>query len=208
MKVIEPGTGRKRWEKEFTCTGMGFTNDGCGAKLLVEEVDLYQVNLGSSGMDESPDEYCFAFICPECGAESRVDSVLLPQHVQGRIPSKPAWKRRQAETKSTPAVSVAEVAQSLVGVEFPTGRGDLVHRARYNRIRGYETIREETIEFLGRMPEKQYVSLADVEFEFYRVGHPPTRLREKLEDEWAQEEIKENAAKADPDNSGSGHGRK
>jgi len=42
MKVLEKGTGQRGWATEATCTGSGNGMGGCGAKLLVEQGDLFK----------------------------------------------------------------------------------------------------------------------------------------------------------------------
>lgn len=63
MKVIASGDGRKGWAKEFTCTGAGNGNGGCGARLLVEEGDLFKTHSYDYGGGH--DVYV-TFRCPEC----------------------------------------------------------------------------------------------------------------------------------------------
>jgi hypothetical protein len=64
MKVLEKGTGQRGWSKECTCTGSGNGNGGCGAKLLVEEADLFQ----TKNCDWTGDcDYFSTFACVECG---------------------------------------------------------------------------------------------------------------------------------------------
>jgi hypothetical protein len=41
MKVIEPGRQQKGWSTEAVCTGKGNGGGGCGARLLVEQPDLF-----------------------------------------------------------------------------------------------------------------------------------------------------------------------
>lgn len=70
MKVIEKGRRQKGWAQEFTCTGRGNGNGGCGATLLVEESDLYHTH--SSHYDGSDETYT-TFECAACGVETDVD---------------------------------------------------------------------------------------------------------------------------------------
>lgn len=64
MKVLKAGTP---WGKEVECTGAGNGNVGCGAKLLINQGDLYQT--ASHSYDGSSDYYT-TFCCPCCGAET------------------------------------------------------------------------------------------------------------------------------------------
>jgi hypothetical protein len=62
MKVLKKGTGAKGWSKKCTCSGSGNGGGGCGAKLLVEEGDLFATS--SSALHET--DYYITFSCPEC----------------------------------------------------------------------------------------------------------------------------------------------
>ncbi len=62
MKVLKKGREQKGWSTEAVCTGNGNNGGGCGAKLLVEEADLFRT--GSHVRDES--DYFVTFKCPEC----------------------------------------------------------------------------------------------------------------------------------------------
>jgi hypothetical protein len=64
MKVLEKGRPQKGWSKEKKCTGSGNGGGGCGAKLLVEEGDLFQT--ASSHYDGSNETYV-TFKCAACG---------------------------------------------------------------------------------------------------------------------------------------------
>ena len=67
MKVLKKGRPQKGWSAEFVCTGTGNGGGGCGAKLLVEEADLYQ----TSSSDYTGDtDYYVTFRCSECGVET------------------------------------------------------------------------------------------------------------------------------------------
>jgi transcription elongation factor Elf1 len=88
MKVIKAGRKQTGWAKEFTCTGKGNGNGGCGATLLVEAGDLYQTS--SSHYDGSTDHYT-TFTCGSCGVETDID---CPSHLHP-LPTKSAWKSRR-----------------------------------------------------------------------------------------------------------------
>lgn len=62
MKILKPGDGRKAWAREFTCTGKGNGNGGCGALLLVEEGDLFHTSNSCLGETET----YTTFRCPQC----------------------------------------------------------------------------------------------------------------------------------------------
>ena len=69
MKVLKKGRKQKGRAKECTCTGKGNGGGGCGAKLLVEENDVYRTS--SSCMGEV--DYYQTFRCPDCGVETDVE---------------------------------------------------------------------------------------------------------------------------------------
>lgn len=81
MKVLKKGTGQKGWSKECVCTGKGNGNGGCGAKLLVEQGDLFQTS--SSAMGEV--DYYVTFECPECKVWTDIDAAI-PYHVREGLP--------------------------------------------------------------------------------------------------------------------------
>ena len=93
MKVLEKGRPQKGWATEATCTGHGNGGGGCGAKLLVEEGDLYQT--AHHSYDGSSDYYT-TFKCPECGVETDLPDSIVPGRVRGSLPSKRAHGRRNA----------------------------------------------------------------------------------------------------------------
>jgi rRNA maturation protein Nop10 len=78
MKVIKKGNGGG---KEYVCTGSGNSDFGCGAKLLVTQMDLYQTS--RSFYDGSTDYYT-TFCCPCCGAET---DVKVNEKIYGVRPS-------------------------------------------------------------------------------------------------------------------------
>lgn len=76
MKVLKKGRPQRGWSSEFTCTGAGNGNGGCGARLLVSEYDLYRTS--SSHYDGSTDYY-ITFSCAECGVETDVNVPVTPK---------------------------------------------------------------------------------------------------------------------------------
>ena len=68
MKVLKKGREQKGWSVEVTCTGEGNGLGGCGAKLLVEEADLYQTT--RCCRDEV--DYFVTFRCIECRVETDI----------------------------------------------------------------------------------------------------------------------------------------
>lgn len=85
MKIIERGREQKGWAKECVCTGDGNGGGGCGAKLLVEQVDLYRTS--SSCRDET--DYFNTFSCAQCGVET--DLKNLTSNIAYSLPSKTKW---------------------------------------------------------------------------------------------------------------------
>lgn len=63
MKIIKPGRPQKGWAKEYECTGKGNTDGGCGARLLVEQGDLFKTM--RNARDET--DYFATFKCAACG---------------------------------------------------------------------------------------------------------------------------------------------
>lgn len=62
MKILSPGINKK-WSIECECTGDGNGGGGCGAKLLVEDSDLFHTY--SSHYDGSNKTYV-TFCCDQC----------------------------------------------------------------------------------------------------------------------------------------------
>ncbi len=86
MKTLEKGRGQHGWASEFTCTGHGNGNGGCGAKLLVEEGDLYY----TYSFDIPNNERHVTFTCQECGVETDLTySKYPPSRIS--IPDKHKW---------------------------------------------------------------------------------------------------------------------
>lgn len=76
MKLLEKGREQKGWAHEFKCTGEGNGYGGCGARLLVEQADVYET---SSGYYDGSTDYYRTFDCPECGVATHIpESVRLP----------------------------------------------------------------------------------------------------------------------------------
>lgn len=78
MKVIKKGRDQKGWSKEFVCTGTGNGGGGCGAKLLVEEGDLYHTYRSDHGGGR---DTFTTFRCCECRVET---DVTVPSSVKVR----------------------------------------------------------------------------------------------------------------------------
>ena len=94
MKVLEKGTGQKGWSTEAKCTGAGNGNGGCGAKLLVEQPDLFRT--ASSARDET--DYYVTFECAECKVLTDLKGV--PGNIERALPSHAAWLKKRAKAES------------------------------------------------------------------------------------------------------------
>ena len=88
MEVVKEGRKQGGWAEKFRCTGDGNGGGGCGATLLVSQVDLYETTLDS--VDES--ELCKTFCCQQCGVETDVE---VPVDVYSKRPSD---KKRNSKT--------------------------------------------------------------------------------------------------------------
>lgn len=86
MKTLLPGRKQQGWSTEATCTGNGNGGGGCGARLLVEQTDLYLTR--SHARDET--ETYATFTCHECGVET--DLKHMPPV---SLPDKKVWKERR-----------------------------------------------------------------------------------------------------------------
>lgn len=79
MKVLEKGTGQKGWAREEFCTGFGNGNGGCGAKLLIEQADLYKTQ---SHVRDETDTF-ITFRCVECKVETDIKNI--PSNIRRNI---------------------------------------------------------------------------------------------------------------------------
>ena len=75
MRVVQKGREQKGWSKEFTCTGKGNGDGGCGAVLLVSEGDLFRTS--RCYYDGSSDHYT-TFQCSECGVLTDIEGRGVP----------------------------------------------------------------------------------------------------------------------------------
>jgi len=100
MKVIAKGRKQKGWSKEFTCTGKGNGDGGCGAKLLVEQEDIYET--GNHSYDGSSTYYS-TFTCCDCGVQTDIDSSngvrIVPSSVRKKLLKHGVWLKIQEEEK-------------------------------------------------------------------------------------------------------------
>lgn len=94
MRIIKKGRPQVGWAKETVCTGKGNGDGGCGAKLLIEEGDLFKTYHHCYG-DSTPDVF-ITFRCPECGVETDIEDV------SGVVTSKLPDKKNFAAKKVKP----------------------------------------------------------------------------------------------------------
>jgi hypothetical protein len=94
MKILEPGRAQKGWSTEATCSGNGNGGGGCGAKLFVEQDDIYITT--SSCRDETEDHYTFR--CVTCGVETDLPrKTQPPTNISMLLPTKRVWMARHPE---------------------------------------------------------------------------------------------------------------
>jgi hypothetical protein len=85
MKVLEKGRKQKGWSVTRECTGNGNGGGGCGAKLLVEEGDLFKTT--SQARDETTTYVTFK--CSECGVLTDLGGASsVPGHVFDKLKTK------------------------------------------------------------------------------------------------------------------------
>lgn len=95
MKVLRAGRSQKGWSAEKSCTGEGNGLGGCGAKLLVEEADLFTTT--SSARDEVT--YYVSFCCMACGVITDLhdrEQAKLPSEVVLALPTRRVWEQQRA----------------------------------------------------------------------------------------------------------------
>lgn len=71
MKVIKKVKKQAGWSKEYSCTGKGNDDEGCGARLLVSEEDIFITK--SNCLHET--DYYYTFKRPECAALTNVRGI-------------------------------------------------------------------------------------------------------------------------------------
>lgn len=77
MKVLQEGI-INGWEIERQCTGLGHGGEGCGARLLVEEKDVFAIT-------KDKKEYTYNFVCPCCNETTKIPERFVPLRVQSRL---------------------------------------------------------------------------------------------------------------------------
>lgn len=84
MIILEAGRNQKGWATEAFCTGHGNGNGGCGAKLLVEQDDLFETS--SSCMGEV--DYFTTFKCAACTVLTDLPTSAVPPAIRQNLPKK------------------------------------------------------------------------------------------------------------------------
>lgn len=69
-----------------------------------------------------------------------------------------------------PNVSASELASYLKGISFPCGKQDIVDTARNNNAP------DNVIEWLDRLPDKDYNNVTDIEREFGQLKATGSRM--------------------------------
>ena len=67
------------WKIEAICTGHGNDDKGCGAKLVINENDIF-VTAHFGSVCET--EFFFSFRCPKCGKLTDVPKKNIPREVR------------------------------------------------------------------------------------------------------------------------------
>lgn len=94
MKVLKKGRPQKGWSAEIKCTGAGNDGGGCGAKLLVEQADLYKTY--THCRDETDEHVTFK--CCECGVETDLSrSQCPPYEIVDELPDKKRHRSRKVK---------------------------------------------------------------------------------------------------------------
>lgn len=92
MKVLKKGREQNGWSTEQICTGEGNGKGGCGAKLLVEQGDLFHTY--RSYYDGSEDTFT-TFKCAQCGVKTDIKDV--PYHVTSKLVSQRQWEQLRGD---------------------------------------------------------------------------------------------------------------
>lgn len=91
MKVLKPGRKQKGWAKQYVCTGIGNGGGGCGAKLLVEQGDLFQT---ARHCYDGSSDYYVTFACASCGVLNDIKDSPFNGY---NLPTRRAKAARDAE---------------------------------------------------------------------------------------------------------------
>lgn len=80
MKMLENEKPRS-WEIEKKCTGYGFKEKGCGARLLISESDIITEISGFQ-------DIYFSFKCPCCGSFTDIPESDIDSRVRKKLVAK------------------------------------------------------------------------------------------------------------------------
>lgn len=140
MRVLVPGRAQHGWAAEVKCEGVPYDlgpgikitqNGGCGAKLLVEQNDIY---LMSEKCHSDVIAYV-AFRCPSCGVISFVRGDL-PFHpprgpgINGAPPERPAAEEKEYAALGRVAYEAYGRSvgwSTMTGVPMPEWLAQLAH---------------------------------------------------------------------------------
>ena len=92
MKVVKKGRSQNGWAKEFTCTGRGNGDGGCGAKLRVERDDLFRTE---SHAGWETDSYV-TFECAACGVLTDINERGIYAY---ELPDRSVWRKRRGTAR-------------------------------------------------------------------------------------------------------------
>lgn len=113
MKVLEPGRQQQGWATEAKCTGSGNGNGGCGAKLLVDESDLFTTSSQSYG-DTSPEVYV-TFKCAQCGVLT--DITNYPRAKWGDLPKRAPRSEADLSLRGIVAQVAGQIDETIASGE-------------------------------------------------------------------------------------------
>lgn len=126
MKVIEPGRAQTGWATEAKCSGEGNGGGGCGAKLLVEQPDLFTTSRTSR--DET--DILVTFRCMSCGVETDLPDRKVPPQVVAVLPTKATWEKAARRMDALGQMKAAIDAESAKHHgEYEGGVGDGIQLA-------------------------------------------------------------------------------
>lgn len=106
MKVTKHGRKQTGWSKTFKCSGAGNGHGGCGAKLLVEQGDLFKTYRNAMGRDS---QTFYTFRCSECGVLTDIE---VPANIQDYV----AKDEKEMLSRKGPAATTAnDVFERWIG---------------------------------------------------------------------------------------------
>lgn len=157
MKTLEKGRDQIGWSIEEICSGRGHGSGGCGAKLLVEQPDLFKATYRT--FEET--ENAVSFRCSECGVLTALKE-QVPLHVYQELPYRHVWVKDHP-WGMTPELAkrLKENLDSLKG--FPMGAPIVAEATRivYQFLRSHNLKREIIVD--GKDPNILQITLLDPE---------------------------------------------